>query len=734
MKNRPLCSICLIISVFVCISVCLGGECFLKELKPSQAEIHFQTGESVHLVGRVYDRTEKENYQILYLKQISIIYHQQSLKESRIIIYDENKSKILIGDVLEVTGDVRFFEGAKNPGNFDQRQYYQRKNIHEEVWAKSIVRKDSNIRTKYEYVKERLYCFRKLWKDRLYESVGEKAAKTLSAILLGEKSQMDEELRDLYQVNGIGHVLAISGLHLSFIGAGIYQLFRRTSGSYLLGGAAGILFLSLYVLMVGLSVSVVRAFIMFLFRVGADMTGRNYDCVTALSFAAMCVLLWRPLSIYDGGFWLSFGAVAALIFISPLFRELPFQGFWASVSVTVLLLPVLLVQFFEFPLYSVFLNVIVIPLLSLLFVLIMAGSVIGYIWNQAGACMMKGAEWILKCYDWMCQTVLLAPGARIVTGKPEWWQVMLYYLCLLGALIVYRYLIKKKRKRKSLPVLIGVAGLLVLFTPFGRFGTLKVTVMDVGQGDSIFLRGPYGRTYLIDGGSSDIKHVGKYRIEPFLKSQGVKTLDYVFVSHGDSDHTNGISEMLERQKVGIEIKTLVFPVESAWDESLKTLARKAMKNGTECVQIMPGQMVKEGKLSLACILPEEGKAYESDNEASMVLRLSYQGFDLLFAGDVEGVGEEKLTELINGQKKRYEVLKAAHHGSKSSTGEEFLQTVQPDCTIISAGKNNRYGHPHKETIDRLKKVGSKVYSTIDCGAVTVIVKRDGNYCIRRYIS
>ena len=159
MKNRPLCSICLILSVFIIISVCWGGEFFLKEFKTSPAETHFQAKENVCLSGRVYQKKEKDKYQILYLKNNSITYHQQSLKESQMIVYDENKLKVNIGDVLRVQGEINFFDNARNPGNFDQKRYYQRQNIHVSVWAQSVCREKENSRTSYECVKERLYEF-----------------------------------------------------------------------------------------------------------------------------------------------------------------------------------------------------------------------------------------------------------------------------------------------------------------------------------------------------------------------------------------------------------------------------------------------------------------------------------------------------------------------------------------------------------------------------------------------
>ncbi len=745
LKNRPLCTVCLILTLLFCIGAGCGREKVVSDLRPSAAELKLKEGDHITFAGRVYQKSEKQDYQILYLKNNSIKYQQQSLKESKMIVYDEKKKNVDIGDVVSVQGELRFFEDARNPGNFDMRFYYQKQGIHVNVWADSVKKCEGSLSTTYEKIKNRLYELRLIWKRNLCDAVGDKDGNILSAIILGDKTQIDPEVKEMYQINGIGHILAISGLHLSFLGIGIYSIFRRVSGSYLTGGIAGILFLSFYILMVGTTVSSLRALIMFLFRVGADMTGRNYDSITALSFAAAAVLIWRPLSVFDGGFWLSFGAVLAIIVILPAFSELPFQGIWASVSIQLVIFPVLLYCFYEFPLYSILLNLFVIPVMSLLLFFASMGNLLCCVFFPAGRLMLRICTIILRLYELSCHLTMKLPAARVVTGQPKPWQIAVYYICLTTAVIWYiqqgkrrkKALETRKKKRKwprlrriSLPLILLFAGTAVLMTGFGRHGNVNVTVLDVGQGDGIYIKGPRGGSYFIDGGSSDVKKAGQYRIEPFLLSQGVKRLDYVFLSHGDSDHISGIEEMIEREEVGVEIGKIVFPVHEVWDDKLDHLARKAVKKQIPIAVLEPGKGVKEEEMSLTCLSPGKDFEGEAGNEASMVMKLSYKGFDMLLTGDTEGAGEETLTEELKGTG-NIEVLKAAHHGSKNSSGEEFLKETAPIYTIISAGAGNRYGHPHKETLDRLEKTGSKVYVTKDCGAITVAVK-DGTFTIKKY--
>ena len=168
--------------------------------------------------------------------------------------------------------------------------------------------------------------FRQEWKEMLVRYMGERDGQTLAAMMLGEKSGMDPEIKSMYQATGIGHILAISGLHLTFLGLGAYSIIRRMAGSYGAAGMAGILLMILYVVMIGFTVSVVRSLIMFLFRVGADMTGRHYDGLTSLTVSAVVILFWRPLYLYDGGFWLSFGAVGGYDLASPGISRASYAG------------------------------------------------------------------------------------------------------------------------------------------------------------------------------------------------------------------------------------------------------------------------------------------------------------------------------------------------------------------------------------------------------------------------
>ena len=299
------------------------------------------------------------------------------------------------------------------------------------------------------------------------------------------------------------------------------------------------------------------------------------------------------------------------------------------------------------------------------------------------------------------------PFSRIVTGRPEIWEVIIYYV-FIGLILL------KVMKKKSIKIIGFIFSVFLLV--YSPVKDLQITMLDVGQGDCLFVKGPTGINYLIDGGSSDVKEVGKYRMESYLKYEGVRYLDYVFVSHGDGDHYSGIMEMLSRQDVGVAIHKLVLPENYKDDSNLMRLALVAKENKSEILVIKEGVALREEGLKITCLQPSITNHF-SGNEGSMVLDISYGAFGMLCTGDVEAQGEKLLTDKVKG--KEYDVLKVAHHGSKYSTEEEFLDAINVKNALISAGENNKYGHPHKETLKRLNEEKCNIYQTSDSGAITI---------------
>ena len=495
----------------------------------------------------------------------------------------------------------------------------------------------------------------------------------------------------------------------------------------------GSLLLGSYVVMTGMSVSALRAFTMFLIRMGAELTGREYDGLTALGIAEIGLLLANPLRLFKAGFQLSFAAVLGIYLIGSGNKKGRFSdSVRMSVRLWFFLLPVTLWHYYETCLYAPAWNLLVIPMASVLLLCGSAGMAVMLIPCGAGDIMQsalwKITEWILLFYEKGSGLLLELPGARWIPGRPRFWQIACYY----GVLLFYLWRKRKEKKEgrqtgKQVVRQLVTAGILLILLgiPKWKRGQMELTMLDVGQGDCFFFRDGNGKNYLIDGGSSSVDAVGRYRLEPFLKFRGVKRLDYVWVTHGDVDHLNAVEELLERRKYGVEIQYLIFPEQKYWDERLIKLYNLAEEAGTKVRVMEMDTIFLSGKLKMRCLWPGEGEPSENGNENSLVLHLQYGKITMLFTGDLENTGEELLTERIKNLRKKgelpacYDLLKVGHHGSRNATGEELLEVIRPRVAFCSSGKENRYGHPHAETLERLAKWGVSLYNTKDRGAVSM---------------
>ena len=710
LKKRYCCQMATAMVVLLFLVYHVVGAQFFSALRISELESQVTEGEKITIQGSIYKKLRTEKGFDFYLKpenQKEFIYVSMSDRS-----ISENMQT---GQTVRVSGEATVFDESPNPGNFNQKYYYQKQNIYVKLQDASVEilsRKMSGI----SFLKEKMWNIQQSLTDTILSYAGEKYGGILSSMVLGEDAFVDADVKEMLQKSGIGHLLAISGLHISFLGAGLYNIMRKMRIPIPISAVFSGVILTLYILMIGERTSAIRAWVMFLMQMGASITGREYDGKTALAVAALVVLVREPVLLFDAGFLLSFGAVLGIYVVAPTWK------IKAPLAIQCILFPVQLYYYYEVCIYSLSWNFLAIPLSAFALGSGIAGALISQV-SFMPQLFVKGAfrigEMVMWFYEKGSKFVLELPYSRWIIGQPSFAWIMIYYLILLICIFM---------KKRKWPMIVAAA-LLIVGTECPS-GNLEIAMLNVGQGDCFFIQGPEGGTYLIDGGSSSVSQVGKYRIEPYLKWQGIEALDYVWVTHGDLDHMNGILELLERKRMGLKIKTLILPPKNYWNDNIFELVRAAEKAGTNIHIMAQGQRLEEGEMQIQCLWPQAKEEGLDENQASIVLSLTYKSFDMLFTGDLEKEAEEKVVEYIEtGQKKlllpdKYEVLKVGHHGSKSGTSEELLKVVQPDIALISAGENNRYGHPHAETIKRLKNAGSEMITTIEHGQVTIEIMED----------
>lgn len=638
-----------------------------------------------------------------------------------------------VGSVLSLSGTVYPIEEKRNLGQFDSRLYYRSRNIACTVYAEKAELLESHPAP----VREGLLRLKRRMAEVYDKTADEKTSGLLKSMILGDRSSLDPDLKELYQQNGIAHVLAISGLHVSLIGLGLYGILKKLTGHSVTAGIPAMLILLAYGCMTGASVSAVRAVTMCLLAVLADFAGRTYDMLTGLAVSGLLITGLMPLNVQQSSFLLSFGAVLAIALIAPVWKLYSIlqgkigQSLGISLAVLLVTFPVLLNAFYQYPAYSMLLNLLVIPLMTVVMAAGLFSGIAGLFFLPAGSVGVWICSRILWIYEQAGTWMLKLPGAVIITGEPARWKEGIYYMLLTGSLILW-YREKRKKKysadpKKYRPDRKVLAGCLVaLFLGMGILcirpssGTeLEITMLDVGQGDSIFLRSPGGTTFLADGGSTSVSAVGTYRILPFLKANGYRELDYVLISHMDKDHISGIAELAESD---MKIGTAILPDVKQKDEAYEELEQKLRQAGAEIIYMGAGDRLASETMEFTCLWPEKGLAWEDRNELSMVLLAEYGDFQMLFTGDIGEKAEARLVE--KGTLEDVEVLKTAHHGSRYSSSEAFLKEIKPEVSLISCSASNRYGHPGEETLERLTDAGSRIYITRDSGAITV--RTDGH--------
>lgn len=696
--------------------------CMLQWKNETSFDAVFLDEINAQVTGNVEKIEQKESGISYLLKDITIKPNGlNTFYCNKIIVYYKESSLMKVGNLVTLSGKIYKFKKPTNPGQFNEKQYYKSKQIDYKMMAENLTiidDKTSHIRGVLQFFREKLMA--------TYQCIlNEKDAGIIDAMLLGEDNLLDENVQELYRKSGISHVLVISGLTISFLGLALYQLLIRAGVPIVPNSIITIVIIFYYGLMTDFGVSTNRAVVMFALALIAKLIGRTYDMKSAMALSAILILIQSPGQIFHCGFLLSFAAILGIAYIAPVFRSkikdpvkrshyvypayyLLKEGIIITLSINLITTPILLYYFYEIPLYGVLVNLFILPFLSILVILAMLGGILGCVYLPMGKFLMGGVHIILTYIDFICNVIVGFPYSTLVIGRPHMIQIFFYYFILIIVLIVFTIYHKKR-------VWLLLSLLLTIFIHFDDHN-LQITMLDVGQGDGIVIETPKEQVYLIDGGSTSIKGVGTYRIEPYLKYNGIRKIDAVFVTHGDEDHISGIMEILQNNR--IKIKTLMIPDVPLEESGLLELCTLAIEKGTSVMRMNKGDRIKKDDLQITCLHPEINFRSESRNSYSTVLYFEYGLFQGLFTGDLEEDAEKLLLDV-----KSCYLLKVAHHGSKNSTGSEFLNRVKPKLSIISCGKKNRYGHPHQELIERLSIAGSSILITKDHGAITI--KTDG---------
>ena len=712
---------------------------------------------TVIVQGKIYKIENTAFGTNIYLKGVEVENGEKSVSVKRIFVNTEKIPNVKIGNIIKVRGKLRQFEEAANKGNFDSRKYYLSLGFYGKIEAGTI----EVINSDYSGIRQGLYELRmeiierleKLCSDNngIFSIINNKNG-IIGAIILGDKTDLDSDIKELYSVSGIAHILAISGLHISFIGMAIYRLLRRRF-RFLFSAAVSIPVVLSFGIMSGFGISTIRAIIMFILKIIGEVLGRKYDAITAISLAGLVLLVQNPFVVCNSGFQMSFGAIIAIVLILPIVEEILntdnkiIKVISANFTISLVMNPILAWNYYELPTFSFLLNIVVVPLMSVVIVSSIAGIFCSCIMFGFGKVVIFPGCGILELYTFLCNVINKSSVASIVVGQPKVTIIIVYYAILLVVLfglknirtkytraekerniikketgLVLEKKAKKERRIKGQNVKLRLACIvgflllncLIYYIPNPGF---YITFINVGQGDGILIHGDNGTKVMVDGGSTSEKQVAKNCIVPYLKAEGIGTIDYSIITHTDKDHISGILEILENNNSNrIRIKNLVMPDINMKDDTYNELIEKAKLKKINVLYIKKGDTLSLGKTKIKCIYPETTTTASDKNDYCTVLSVKNKTSKILLTGDISKEIEEKIKDDIE---ENYTVLKVAHHGSNYSSSEKFLKKVNPKYSIISVGKNNSYGHPGNETMERLRKQGGVIYRTDEKGGITI---------------
>ena len=621
--------------------------------------------------------------------------------ECMLILSEKDISFMKAGSYISVKGEIWWPEGASNPGQWDGKQYARVQNIDFYMRAAqwTCLKEESS---KWLSLMDQI---RRWFSERIELQWGNEESQMLKAMLLGDKGEISEETAELFRQGGISHVTAISGLHLTIVSEILSKFLKKVQRPKPVQlEVTG--FLWFYVFLTGASVSTLRAAIMMSIRTVAVLLEREEDPPTTLALTAGILVIKQPLYLLDAGFCLSFAALLGMRYgkiVLMSVRWIPYRVrrlFASSAGIAMATMPLSLWFFYETSVYGFLLNFWVVPMMELVLVGAFASIGLSFIHPAFGEGFAALVDFLLFTFQRGSEWVSNWPGAQL-RGQPELFQLMAFY----GIWIIFVWYYHNPYKR-SKRLRIGVLGLMLSAIIGYRPSFWRIMYLDVGQGDCAVIEWKEN-VFIVDAGP-DYEDV----LKPYLLQRGIAEIDGIILSHSDWDHMEGLLALSKDSD--FSIKRLWIADEYAQEtENRIQLEENVRQNGGSVQKVRAGYTFKTRDFSFRALSPM--KENQETNEGSLVVQIEIEGWAFLFPGDI---GESTERELI-ADWEDVDVLKVAHHGSRYSTSIEFLHAIRPELAVISCGKENRYGHPHEETTDRLEERQVEWYVTARQGAIWI---------------
>lgn len=706
-------------------------------------------------------------------KKVKVKLIDNKYKNTYLYVYIKNNMDVEYGDKIVFEGDFEKPEKRSNYKGFDKFEYYKTLKIYGTVKCNKIYivsKNNGNIVRKY------IINITSNIKQRIEKSNLNEDEKTLLyGILLGDKENISEEIKESFSASNISHILAVSGMHVAYIVLISNFIFNKLVGKHYSKLVSSIIIV-FYMCIVNFTPSIVRAGITGIIAIMANFVYRKNDTLEALSIALFIILINNPFSIKDIGLNLSFFATIGILtfkktlkkfykiwidkrerrairknkkFIKFTIRILKFKiaeiiidAIIVTIAATITVMPIIILNFNNIAITSLIISVITSVIIG---PIIIVGIIFIFIKFKIVQILLS---FLLETLIYLSNLGNKLPLNQIYLITPNIFKIIIYYIVLFVTNFIINIklesnpnffqqrikdiinFIKFKLKSNFKKVISGILIICILNVFYLNFPkNLKIYFVDVGQGDCTLIVTPNNKAILIDGGGSELSNsnfnVGKSVLMPYLLDRQIAVVDYVIFSHMDEDHSQGLLYVMENMKVRNVIIGKQFEDSKKYQEFLEVIN----KNKIKVYVAEAGQRINiEKNLYFDVLWPDSNNFLIENvlNNNSLVAKLVYKNFTILFTGDIEEIAEKKIVSLYyKNNILDSSVLKVAHHGSKTSSCAEFVNYVQPKIALIGVGKNNKFGHPNSEVLDRLKNNNVKIYRTDEYGEISFLVDKKG---------
>lgn len=717
----------------------------------------------INAVFEIIDIEEKEKSNKYIIKTVKNNYIRNS-KNTKLILYSNKSEKFAIGDVVEIYGNFEKANVSRNYKGFNYRNYLKFKRIYGIINSEKIILMGK--RTTFDVIIGNL---RNNLKNRIDTLYNNNYADFLNGILLGKTENIDLNIIENFRNTNISHILAISGLHISYVIIGIKFILNKIIKDIKKQNIIIIFLLFLFTFLTGFSMSCLRACIMNSLILLSFNLNRKSNFYINLFLSFIIIIFINPFNIYNVGMWLSFSTTLSIVLFYKFFYRICeikllikqknkkiyskiLKVVLISVSAQILMLPITIYEFNTFSTNFIISNFLISFVIGPILILGYITIFLSYIKSPFIKIFICIEELLIFIILKISEILGNIPFSKIYVKTPYFTSVLLFYIII----FIFVFLFKKKKYfilkmilskkyfssiiRKEINNLKNkiyknlkkyklntkkIIFLILIIITFSQFliknQNFKFYFIDVGQGDSSLIITPKGKNILIDGGegNSDKYDYGKNVVLPYLLDRRIKNIDYLIISHADSDHIGGTFAVLEN----LNVKKILLGIQYENSKQLEDLLKEAKNKKIEIIYLKTGDKIKiEKNVYIDVVWPSDKEIKDNIlNNNSLVLKVKYKKFSILFTGDIEELAEKEILNYYNNNLEilKSDIIKVAHHGSKTSSTENFLKIVSPKIALIGVGKNNNFGHPSSEVIDRLKKICDKILRTDENGEIDI---------------